>query len=38
MTVVDWWAVTGKAANVFFLREINVDRYFDLVIERLGRL
>ena len=38
MTVVDWWSVTGKPANVQFLREINVDRYFDLVVERLGRL
>jgi purine nucleosidase len=38
MTVVDWWAVTGKPANVQFLRDVNADRYFDLVIERLGRL
>jgi purine nucleosidase len=38
MTVVDWWSVTGKPANVNFLRGIKADRYFDLVIERLGRL
>ncbi len=38
MTVVDWWSVTKKPANVQFLREIKADRYFDLVIERLGRL
>lgn len=38
MTVVDWWSVTKKQANVQFLREIKADRYFDLVIERLGRL
>jgi purine nucleosidase len=38
MTVVDWWSVTGKPANVRFLREVNAERYFDLVIERLGRL
>lgn len=38
MTVVDWWGATEKPANVLFLREINADRYFDLVIERLGRL
>jgi len=38
MTVVDWWSVTGKPPNVQFLRELNADRYFDLVIERLGRL
>ncbi len=38
MTVVDWWSVTKKRPNVQFMREINADRYFDLVIERLGRL
>ncbi len=38
MTVVDWWSVTDKPANVQFMRAINADRYFDLVIERLGRL
>jgi purine nucleosidase len=38
MTVVDWWAVTEKAPNVLFLREIDADRYFDLVIERLARI
>jgi purine nucleosidase len=36
--VVDWWGVTGKQPNVLFLRAINADRYFDLVIERLARL
>ena len=38
MTVVDWWAVTERAANVQFMRGIDADRYFDLVIERLGQL
>lgn len=38
MTVVDWWSVTNKFQNVQFLREIDADGYFDLVIERLGRL
>ena len=38
MTVVDWWSVTDKPANVQFMRGIDADRYFDLVIERLGRL
>ncbi len=38
MTVVDWWAVTGKPANVQFMRGIDADRYFDLVIERVARL
>jgi purine nucleosidase len=38
MTVVDWWAVTAKRPNVRFLRSIDADGYFDLVIERLRRL
>ena len=38
MTVVDWWSVTGRPRNVRMLRDINADRYFDLVIERLARL
>ncbi len=38
MTVVDWWSVTGKPANVQLLREIKADEYFDLVFERLARL
>lgn len=38
MTVVDWWSVTGQPANALVLRDINVEGYFDLVIDRLGRL
>jgi len=38
MTVVDWWCDTGKTPNVLFLREIDADAYFDLVITRLARL
>ena len=38
MTVVDWWSVTGRPANALVLREINAEGYFDLVIDRLGRL
>jgi purine nucleosidase len=37
-TVVDWWGVTGKTPNVLFLRDLNDDAYFDLVIERMARL
>jgi purine nucleosidase len=38
MTVVDWWAVTRKPPNVQFMRTIDADGYFDLVIDRLSRL
>jgi purine nucleosidase len=38
MSVIDWWNVTGAAANVQVLTEIHADAYFDLVIERIARL
>jgi purine nucleosidase len=38
MTIVDWWGVTGKTPNVLFLRDVNADAYFDLVIGRMARL
>jgi len=38
MTVVDWWSVTGRTPNVQFLRNLNADAYFDLVVGRLARL
>jgi len=38
MTVIDCWSATGKRPNVKVLREIDAQGYFDLVIERLGRL
>jgi len=38
MTVVDWWGVNGKTPNVLFLRNVNADAYFDLVIERMAKL
>lgn len=37
-TVVDWWKVTGRPENVFVARDVDADRFFDLLIERLGRL
>jgi purine nucleosidase len=38
MTIVDWWGVTGKTPNVLFLRDVNADAYFDLVIGSMARL
>ncbi|MGC2658898.1 MAG: nucleoside hydrolase [Bryobacteraceae bacterium] len=37
MTVVDWWGVTGKAANATVLRTVDAEGYFELVSQRLGR-
>jgi purine nucleosidase len=38
MTVVDWWGVTGRAANVHFIRRVDADGFFDLLTERIARL
>jgi len=38
MTVADWWRVTDRPANAFFVRDLDADRFFDLLIERLARL
>ena len=37
-TVVDWWKVTNRAENAFVVRDVDDDRFFDLFIERVGRL
>ena len=38
MTVVDWWGVTGKDPNALVMNEIDSDAFFDLLVERIGRL
>jgi purine nucleosidase len=37
-TVVDWWKVTGRPENALVIGDVDSDRFFDLLIERLGRL
>lgn len=37
-TVADWWGVTGRPANVEFVREVDDDGFFALLVERIGRL
>ena len=37
-TVVDWWKVTGLPENAFVVDSVDADRFFDLFIERVGRL
>ncbi len=37
-TVVDWWRVTGRPANVHFVREVDDGAFFGLLLERIGRL
>ncbi len=38
MTVADWWGVTDRTPNATFMGDIDADGFFDLLVERLGRL
>ncbi|GGG59073.1 hypothetical protein GCM10011415_01120 [Salipiger pallidus] len=38
MTVADWWGVTDRPANAFFIGDLDADGFFDLLTERLARL
>lgn len=38
MTVVDWWGVTDDPPNALVMNEIDADGFFDLLVERIGRL
>ncbi len=36
-TSVDWWGVTKNAPNCRWIREVDTDRFYALLLERLGR-
>lgn len=38
MTVADWWRVTDRPENVLYLRDVDHEGLFRLLIERIGRL
>ncbi len=38
MTVIDWWGVTDSPSNALVMNAIDADRFFDLLVERIGRL
>jgi purine nucleosidase len=38
MTVVDWWGVTGRKANVRFMNSVDAEGFYDLLTEILARL
>ncbi len=38
MTVADWWGVTGRPKNATYIREVDHDGFFRLLVERIGRL
>ena len=38
MTVADWWGVTDRARNATFMGDVHAGAFFDLLVERIGRL
>ena len=38
MTVADWWGVTDRKANAFFVGDLDSEKFFNLLTKRLGRL
>lgn len=38
MTVIDWWGVTEKLPNAMVMREIDDEGFYDLLVDRIGRL
>ncbi len=38
MTVADWWGVTDRPPNAFFVGGVDADGFFALLTERLARL
>lgn len=38
MTVVDWWGVTDRPKNAFYIRDVDDDGFFDLLTKRIATL
>jgi purine nucleosidase len=38
MTVADWWQITDRPRNVFYVRNGDATAYYDLLIHSLGNL
>ena len=38
MTVADWWGVTSRPANALFIGSVDAERFYALLIDRIGRL
>lgn len=37
-TVVDWWGATSRPRNAHFIRSMNDPAFFELLLDRIGRL
>lgn len=38
MTVADWWQVSGKEPNVTYVRDVDADAFYNLLLERVALL
>ncbi|MCR9237218.1 MAG: nucleoside hydrolase [Alphaproteobacteria bacterium] len=38
MTVADWWQVSGKEPNVTYVRDVDADAFYKLLLERIALL
>jgi purine nucleosidase len=38
MTVADWWGVTDRPRNATWVRDLDAEAYFALLVERIGSL
>ena len=38
MTVVDWWHVTNRKPNVYYVNEVREDKYFETVLNKVLNL
>lgn len=37
MSVVDWWGVSGRAANALYVNRVDAAAFFQLLLDRIGR-
>lgn len=38
MTVADWWRVSGREPNVTYVRDVDANAFYELLLERIGLL
>ncbi|MBL4627429.1 MAG: nucleoside hydrolase [Roseicyclus sp.] len=38
MTVADWWGVTNRPRNAMFMGDLDAEGFFELLVQRIGRL
>ena len=38
MTVVDWWSVTNRKPNTYYINEVKYDEFFEIVLNKVLNL